>query len=300
MTAPPSEPKIKLLEDNQHYQVDLNQFDKRVFPRVSAILDAHINKARPLMYWAANTSVAYLRHQFEECDSMEQVKSLLADSEVWTKAQKRHKEIALREADKGTRVHKVVEEIFRAELDNREMTLQIEKDIEKPVAAFLKWKEENDVHPLFTEHNVYAILPYQDEVEEKDRIGYAGRFDVVLSIDTRVKITDIKTGKAVYDEQKIQGAAYDFAFKHTHKDLEWDTDGAAILRLDKETGLPEFHDYSQELTDAYFQVFYFLCVAYHAGLKYKEMEKTIKAAARAVKKAEKVAEKKLLAGPDPF
>lgn len=286
------------LKDKEHYQVDLSELDKAVFPRVSAILNETVNKAAPLMWWAANTAIDYVRYLVESCNTKEQIFELVQSDGLWTKAQNRHKEMARLEADKGKRVHKIVEEIFRAEMTGGEMTLQITEDIKNPVNAFLEWKDAHDVHPVMLEENVYAILPGYEEVEdESKRIGYAGRFDNAIMCDGLFLVNDIKSGKDIYYEQLLQAAAYEFAFRYTNAEMEWETNGASILRLDKETGEPDFLIIDPETCKALFDDFYARTVAYHNRHVALDM---MKAKKKAAKDADKIKAKALLDEPDPY
>ncbi len=282
------------LKGKDHYQVSFEDLDKRTFARVTTILDKTVNKARPLMIWSSGVTVSHIRHLVEECNTIEQLAELLAGKDIWWKAQERHKEITKEEADKGTRVHKIIEQIFRCEIDGQQMDLQIEKDIEKPAQAFLDWKEANDVHPIFLEENVYAILPGQEEVPEDQRIGYAGRMDSLLYVNGKVVVVDIKTSKDIYKDMKFQLAAYEYAFRYTNQEAEWETDGAAILRLDKETGKPDYYYMDRELCQIRFESFATRCLAVNRDNEGDEMEKRKKKEAIKAKKSD------LLNGPDPY
>ena len=91
--------------------------------------------------------------------------------------------------------------------------------------AFLEWKDEHQLFPLALEETVYGD-------------GWAGTLDYRGMFDGKQYVIDWKSSKAIYpDSMGPQIAAY----KSTFNDVE----GCGILRLDKETGLPEWKDFSK-------------------------------------------------------
>ena len=90
--------------------------------------------------------------------------------------------------------------------------------------AFLEWKDEVHLKPHALEKTVYGNC-------------WAGTLDFWGLINDELYVVDFKTSKAIYpNDMGPQIAAY-----RSRSEL---TTGSGILRLDKETGLPEWKDFS--------------------------------------------------------
>ncbi|MCD6371520.1 MAG: hypothetical protein J7L39_02270 [Candidatus Aenigmarchaeota archaeon] len=180
-----------------------------------------------------------------------------------------------KEADKGSRVHLVAEMIFKAMLKGYKgkVDFEVEEDIEKPVEALLKWISDYSVKPVEVEKIVWS----------KDFGGYAGRLDLVAEVEGYLLTIDIKSSSGIYAEFPLQVASYDYAWKcMTGKT----TEGIAVLRLDKETGMPEFKYWDIKQANDYLNEFGLWCLIWHIRNERKEREK-------ALKKAQKIKEKLL-------
>ena len=90
--------------------------------------------------------------------------------------------------------------------------------------AFLEWMDENKVVITSVEETVYGKY-------------WAGTLDLRCNLNGVPYVIDFKTSKAIYaNDYGPQIAAYRSTFN--------DVQGCGILRLDKETGLPEWKDFS--------------------------------------------------------
>ena len=95
--------------------------------------------------------------------------------------------------------------------------------------------------------------------------GWAGTLDMVCMLNDKKYVIDFKTSKAFYPEHRYQVAAYRWAVDEIEipKPGANATQGSGILRLDKESGLPSWHDCSktfeqdlevfQAMVDLYFK-----------------------------------------------
>ena len=78
------------------------------------------------------------------------------------------------------------------------------------------------------------------EIKMVSEIGYGGTVDIVArNKDDEVIVIDLKTSKGVYDEYRLQLAAYCQMVKE-NMNLDY-VPKAYILRIDKETGEFEHH-----------------------------------------------------------
>jgi hypothetical protein len=143
--------------------------------------------------------------------------------------------------DIGTRVHAAIEAYF--EPGARMRGIETEDDIIKPFGAFLDWVNKNDVTCALSEHTVYS------------KIGYAGTLDFIGTINGKKYLVDFKSSKSFWPEMPMQLAAYSYA----HEEMTGEKmEGVGILRLDKETGMPEWKEVEMNKLSHYMDKF--LCL----------------------------------------
>ena len=76
-----------------------------------------------------------------------------------------------------------------------------------------------------------------------DEFCVAGTLDAVAKLkDGRIVVIDFKSSKGFYDGYDLQIAAYRNCYEKMKQD---EVDGQGVLRLDKETGIPEYKDFSE-------------------------------------------------------
>ena len=91
--------------------------------------------------------------------------------------------------------------------------------------AFLEWRDAVKLEPIALEETVYGNC-------------WAGTLDLRCNLNGVPYVIDFKTSKAIYaSDYGPQIAAYRSTFGMI--------EGCGILRLDKETGLPEWKDFSK-------------------------------------------------------
>lgn len=173
-----------------------------------------INKPA-LIQWSANMAVDYiLNHPSTihkpECD-------YLVKEVVLKEAKTAHRKKKEKAGDWGTSVHKAIEEWIKEdgkipELDEKGMEV---------FKNFTHWALENKVEFLESEKHVYS---------EKDWIG--GIVDLVIKMDGKKYIADIKTSSGIYDEAFFQMGAYNLCLEEMgeHKDIE----GYLVINLKKD------------------------------------------------------------------
>ena len=124
--------------------------------------------------------------------------------------------------DIGTRVHAAIENYFK-----KGAKIDVDQDIQIPFNAVLDWVNKNDVNCLLSEHVVYSSM------------GYAGTLDFIGTINDKKYLVDFKSSKGFWPDMPMQLAAYN----HAHEEMTGDKmEGIGILRLDKETGMPEWKE----------------------------------------------------------
>jgi len=216
----------------RHYPIP--ELDGRKLPSSTTVIGILAKPA--LIQWSSNVGVDYFKQELLDKISSGEISAdqlkEIDTSQIVKDAKAYHKEMKGRAADIGTRVHHKIQEFINITLDEtkQEETVEIDEDIKKPFYAFLDWWESNQVHPAAQEMTVWS---------ERGG-GYAGTLDFLGSVNDVPYILDFKTGKYIYAESIMQVASYFFALKERQGKDE--LKNAGILRLDKETRLPEFRD----------------------------------------------------------
>ena len=128
--------------------------------------------------------------------------------------------------DVGSKVHQAIEDYFNLGKE----PINPQPEVLAAFVAFLEWVDEHDVKC--------------DDAELTVTDGKsAGTLDFVGMINGERTVVDFKSSKAVYPEYRYQIAAYRAMYNLQYPELK--ASRCAILRLDKETGYPEFKDTSK-------------------------------------------------------
>ena len=297
--------EIKVIEEEGQRLYDVPDVDK--LPSVTTITGL-LDKSTPLMYWAAGLSFDYVRELFldplkdavdqKNEDEIQRILSSFYDREIghhYKRAKSYHTKKSKEARDIGTYVHEAAEAIFRAMLENSPLEIPIDEDIEKPVKALLKWIADNNVTPVLIEKKVGAVLMASDfGPEGTPEISFIGRLDLKAYVNEKLTIIDHKAAKGIYNDAPLQVAAYDYAHNFMIENglLEGQpSEASAILRLDKETGMPEYVEYSRDQTDDNFNSFSLLCGFWHMDKQRKENERFRKQEQREREKEKKKVKK---------
>jgi len=227
---------------SRHYKIDGFEL-----PSVTTIISDCCDKSQGLMGWSAKMVCEWIK---QNCDLVSNkygdIEFYEVTEEDLDNAQKNYREASQTALDVGSKVHACIESYLK--------TCK-EPKIENPqvlaaFVAFLEWKDEVNLEPIYLEQTVRGKY-------------WAGTLDFFGWIklpewkEHKLYVIDWKSSKAIYaSEMGPQIAAYRSACKkqsgwlHTYGEgteprYENNVEGSAILRLDKETGLPEFKDFSK-------------------------------------------------------
>ncbi len=113
----------------------------------------------------------------------------------------------------GILIHETIEKILLKE------NPEIKPNIRPSIEAFLDWLSDNKVKPLGIEKRVFS-----------KQNTYAGTFDVLVELNNKLGILDLKTSKEIWNDYFIQTAAYFSAYNERNKKkakTHW------ILRIDQ-------------------------------------------------------------------
>lgn len=154
--------------------------------------------AKPmLIQWSANMACEFVKLNLKSFDELDEI---LKEAKV---AHRKKKEKA---GDIGTEAHKWVENWIK----DRTIAPPENEMVAKMVKNFTDWAEENKVEFLESELRVYS-----------EKYWYAGTIDLVLTMNGKKYLGDIKTSSGIYDEYFYQTAAYQNALNELglHQDI---------------------------------------------------------------------------------
>ena len=200
--------------------------DEFKLPSVTSIISDCSNKSGPLTQWAANMTVEWIK---ANCAASQ----VEFDETLWTVTQEdlnsarfNFREVSQEALDIGSAVHSAIE----TWLKHGKEPINPSEQVLAGFVAFLEFYDKHDMKPRELEFSVYGDY-------------WAGTLDYYGWFNEKRYVIDLKTSKAHYpDEHGPQIAAYRSALSET---THYIIDGCGILRLDKETGYPDFKDYSK-------------------------------------------------------
>ena len=165
-----------------------------------------------LIQWAANMAVDYIKDNwFDKQETLESWEEVLKEART---AHRKKKEKA---GDWGTAVHLAIEEWIK--LKKEEPTLD-EKGLEV-FNKFRAWAEENSVKFLESEKHLWS-----------EKMWTGGIVDLVIEMNGKKYIADIKTSSGIYNEAFFQMAAYDLMLKEMGEGK--DVEGYIVINLKKD------------------------------------------------------------------
>ena len=220
-------------------------------PSVTTILGVLDKPA--LIYWAVNCYHDYLAARSGD------YAELLAAIED---GKREFRNVSQQAKDVGTQVHEAIEAWLK-----RGEFLALEGQAAIAFDAYLEWEQQHKLERIQAEVPIYSRAH-----------RYAGCSDLICRIDDRddLILLDYKTSKGIYDEYYMQCAAYREGYNETATDSK--VTASAILRLDKETGMPEFDDCANRDHLIDFARFKSLTAYYHATKEAEALAKNTKTA----------------------
>ena len=242
------------------------------YPRCTNIISDCTSKGDAMTQWAANCAVEYIKNNMCADPSCPYIGDEIF--ELLEKARFAFKTVSDKALDVGSEVHGLIEEYLKYTLEHRDGWIWpdgMSEEVHNAFKAFWDWSIDHNLKPIELEKTVYGSR-------------WAGTLDFYGYFDDRLYVIDWKTskpknkktGKGIYPEMRYQVAAYREAI---HKEIFWKKaielpnmtilpdefcpTGCGVLRLDKETGMPDWNDtsatYEQDLrvfnrmVDLYFE-----------------------------------------------
>jgi len=198
-----------------------------------------IDKSKALVPWAVKKAVEYIRVHLEDLKKCKILIEEFNQNEILYGAKNeadREKNVA---AEIGKAIHKWVEDYA----NKKKPEMPEDKKILNGVNAFLDWIKEEKFKIKHSEMIVYS-----------KKYDFVGTQDMELEKNGKFYLGDIKTGKGIYNEMRLQTAAYMEARQEESKKKY---DGRFLIQLNKETGefFPYFLDYQKGEYERDFKAF---------------------------------------------
>lgn len=182
-------------------------------PGVTSVLNILDKPA--LIQWSASLAAKYVNDNLPVNPTAEQVQG------VCDRAKIEWKSVRDTAGDIGKDVHAFAEKIFRgipAELPTHPKAL-------KAIEALQKWIADSGVKPIDVELICFSKSAF-----------FAGTMDLLADVGGKLTYIDLKTGKGIYREHRLQCGAYKFAWEEEHREP---IQKIIIVNVNKETGKPK-------------------------------------------------------------
>jgi len=206
------------------------------YPSVTTVIGI-LGKGDALLQSSVNCATNYIKDNiFRLQPDVEHKREAISIEELLIEAKTEWKNIKDEAMNIGTEVHKMIENHIKSIINKTDMPKyegEYRKEVENGYLAFLEWEKENITKWIASEKTVIC-----------KEFGYAGTLDAIAELKDGVYYIDFKSSKGFYDGYDKQISAYKYA------DGEYPDAGIGVLRLDKETGIPEWKDYSKKYDKA--------------------------------------------------
>jgi len=212
--------------------------DNIEFPSVTEIIDSCFDKSDALIGWATGEMLKWIRENTNEQMDYKSIMEIVGLSRF------KFREVSGNAIDTGTQVHDLIEDYIKFGIDKTSKR-DYNDNIKNAFLAFLDWEKVNNIKWVESEIVVYS-----------KEIYVAGRLDAICYYQDKLYCIDFKSSKGFYDGYDLQIAAYPMMYnemKYSQKIKKPGFKGieeivnCGILRLDKESGVPEWKDYSKNL-----------------------------------------------------
>jgi len=199
---------------------------EHMLPSVTTIISDCTDKSGALCQWSANQAAESISN-LAVSDIFPWISVHKDDTNASRFAYKETSDVA---KDVGKEVHDAIEKYLRLYMEGVGVRLEWKTEQAKTAfEAFIKWTAEHDLRPIALEQKVYGNC-------------WGGTLDYLGRFDDKLYVIDWKSSKAFYPEMRYQVAAYRSTWEQFDSSY---IEGCGVLRLDKTTGLPSFHDTSK-------------------------------------------------------
>ena len=193
------------------------------YPTVTEITGSVTDKSGALTQWSANMVVQWIKencgHVPEHGDGHFRIKDEQLDE-----ARFNFRKVSKKALDVGSQVHEAIMQYFKT----GEEPINPPEQVANAFLAFLEFKDEHQLGAMLVEERLFAD-------------DWCGQFDWYGLLDDKTYVLDWKSSKSHYRDMRIQAAAY----RKLLIEGGYPCEGHGVVRLDKETGLPDFKDHTE-------------------------------------------------------
>ena len=203
------------------------------------------------MQWSANETAQYIK---DNCKFNSKTNLYEVSPDDLEKARYAYKNVSRRAMDVGTMVHDAI----RIWLISGNEPSNPDDQVLAAFVAFLEFFEQHHMKTKVTEYRFF-------------RSDWSGQLDWYGEFDGMMYLLDWKSSTGHYREHRLQTAAYRGGLSAEG----FAVTGHGVLRLDKETGMPDFKDYSRYYAEDWQEFLaakdlYFCRCAKKIALQFKE------------------------------
>lgn len=195
----------------------IHELDGKPLMGVTSVLKIIAKPA--LIQWAANMAVDYIKEHVPHDgrdEGLNQITYRIEDfNALLEEARTAHRKKKEGAGDWGTIVHEAIEDWIK----NGTVPI-LEESQQKAFDNFVAWSKENNVKFLESEKHLYS-----------EEMWVGGICDLLIEMNGKKYVADIKTSSAIYNEHFYQMAAYGLMLREMG--LHDDIDGFLVINLKK-------------------------------------------------------------------
>ena len=196
-----------------------NPEDNLKYPTVTEITSNVTDKSGALTQWAANMVVEWIRGNCKGGT----VQYIVTPEEL-DDARFNFRKVSKKALDIGSQVHEAIMQYFKTGKE----PVDPPEQVANAFLAFLEFKDEHKLETMLVEERLFAD-------------DWCGQLDWYGLLDGKTYVLDWKSSKGHYRDMRIQAAAY----RKLLIEGGYPCEGHGVVRLDKETGIPDFKDHTE-------------------------------------------------------
>ena len=208
-----------------------NPEDNLKYPTVTEITSNVTDKSGALTQWAANMVVEWIRQHakfmhgiYKDPAGRETVFHYNVTDEQLNQARFNFRKVSQEALDVGSQVHEAIMQYFKTGKE----PVNPPEQVANAFLAFLEFKDEHKLETMLVEERLFAD-------------DWCGQLDWYGLLDDKTYVLDWKSSKGHYRDMRIQAAAY----RKLLIEGGYPCEGHGVVRLDKETGIPDFKDHTE-------------------------------------------------------
>lgn len=221
------EPKyeVSFSEGNHQYRAE-----GKVIPSVTSVIGILDKPA--LVAWSAKITAKWILERINLIKKGALSYSVGDEGEVYQSARTEHMRESSKAAKIGTAAHKAVENWVTK---GKKPTKRASESTRVAFDSFIRWAENNGLKRGACIGSEVRLL--------SKKYGYAGTLDLLVYLGGKLYLVDVKTSNNFYEpDMPMQLAAYAHAVEEMY-DIK--VEGLGVIRLDKESGMPHWKDYTK-------------------------------------------------------